>query len=142
MANISFHGLDELMLDMQAVAELPDEVIDEMLNAQADVVVAAQRAEAEAMGVHAPGSGLVIKSIKKGKVKVKKGVRVIHITPTGTRKRGKKRVRNAEIAFVNEYGKKNQKARPFIRTANEKSAEATTQAGMAVYDRFLKSKNL
>ena len=140
MANISFHGLDELMLDMQAVAELPDEVIDEMLNAQADVVVEAQRGQARAMGVEQ--TGLTVRSIKKGKVKVKKGVRVIHITPTGTRKRGKKRVRNAEIAFVNECGKKNQKARPFIRTANEKSAEATTQAGMAVYDRFMKSKNL
>ena len=142
MAEVSFSGLDELMLDMQAIAELPEDVQDEMLNAQADVVVKAQREQAEVMGVHAPNSGLTIRSIKKGKVKLKKGVRVIYVTPTGTRKRGKKRVRNAEIAFVNEYGKKRQKARPFIRTANEKSAEATTQAAMDVYDRFLKSKNL
>lgn len=142
MADFSFHGLDELMLDLQQIAELPEDVQDEMLNAQADVVVAAQRAEAEAMGVHAPGSGLVIKSIKKGKVKVRKGVRAIYVTPTGTRKRGNTRVRNAEIAFINEYGKKKQKARPFIRTANEKSAESATRAAAEVYDRYLKSKDL
>lgn len=140
MAGFSFSGLDELMLDMQAVAELPEDVQEEMLNAQADVVVKAQQEQARVMGVDQ--TGLTIRSIKKGKVKVKKGVRVIYITPTGTRKRGEKRVRNAEIAFVNEYGKKKQKARPFIRTANEKSAQAATEAAAAVYDRYLKSKNL
>lgn len=142
MAGLSYQGLDELMLSMQEIAELPDAVIDEMLNAQADVVVQAQREQARVMGVKDPKSGLTIRSIKKGKVKVKKGVRVIYVTPSGTRKRGKKRVRNAEIAFINEYGKKNQKARPFIRTANEKSAKETTDAAAAVYGRWLQSKNL
>ena len=142
MAEINFRGLDEFMLDMQQIAEIPEEVQDEMLNAQADITVRAQQEQAEAMGVHAPGSGLTIRSIKKGRVKVKKGVRTIYVTPTGSRVRGGKRVRNAEIAFINEYGKKNQKARPFIKTANEKSAEASTQAAFEVYDRWLKSKDL
>ena len=93
------------------------------------------------MGVE--DTGLTIRAIKKGKVKIKKdGSRVIYIYPSGTRERGEKRIRNAEIAFINEFGKKGQKARPFVRTANEKSAEATTQAAADVYDRFLKSKNL
>ena len=140
MADLSYQGLDELILDMQAVAELPDEVVDEMLNAQADIVVQAQQEQGRAMGV--ADTGLTLRSIKKGKVKVKKGVRVLYITPTGTRGRGAKRIRNAEIAFVNEYGKKGQKARPFIRLANEKSAQAATQAAADVYDRFLQSKNL
>ena len=140
MADLSYRGLDELILDMQAVAELPDEVVDEMLNAQADIVVAAQKEQGRAMGV--ADTGLTLRSIKKGKVKLKKGVRVLYITPTGTRGRGKTRVRNAEIAFVNEYGKRGQKARPFIQLANEKSAQAATQAAAEVYDRFLKSKDL
>ena len=142
MAEFNFHGLDEFMLSMEEIAAIPDDVQDEMLNAQADVAVMAQQEQAEIMGVHAPGSGLTIRSIKKGRVKVKKGVRTIYVTPTGSRKRGNKRVRNAEIAFINEYGKKNQKARPFIRTANEKSAEKTTQAAFEVYDRWLRSKDL
>lgn len=142
MASFSCTGLDDFILRMEEIATLPEAVIDDMLNAQADVLVEAQRREGMAMGVQSQGGGQTLKSIKKGKVKTKKGQRAIYVTPSGTRKRGKKRVRNAEIAFINEYGKKGQKARPFIRVANEKSAKQTTQAAMEVYDQFLKSKNL
>lgn len=140
MAEIGFVGLDDLILSMEEIAQIPDEVQDAMLNAQADVVTAAQKARARAYGVQ--DTGLVISSIKKGKPKRKKGVRVIYITPSGTRRRGKQTVRNAEIAFINEYGDRRQRARPFIRDANEACAEATTQAGFEVYDKWLKSKNL
>lgn len=140
MAEIGFSGLDELMLSMEEISQIPDEVQDAMLNAQADVVTAAQKARARAYGVQ--DTGLVISSIKKGKPKRKNGVRVIYITPSGTRRRGKQTVRNAEIAFINEYGDRRQRARPFIRDANEACAEATTQAGFEVYDKWLKSKNL
>lgn len=140
MAEIGFVGLDDLILSMEEIAQIPDDVKDEMLNAQADVVTAAQKTKARAYGVQ--DTGLVISSIKKGKPKRKKGVRVIYITPSGTRRRGKQTVRNAEIAFINEYGDRKQRARPFIRDANEASAEATTQAGFEVYDKWLKSKNL
>lgn len=145
MANISFSGLDELMLSMQEIAEIPDDVQDEMLNAMADVTVEAQKAEGKAMGVEDTNGetpGLMLSKIKKGKIKIRDGQRVLYITPTGTRKRGKKRVRNAEIAFINEYGKKGQKARPFIRVGNERSAEAATEAAKAVHDKWLQSKNL
>ena len=50
--------------------------------------------------------------------------------------------RNAEILFVNEFGKQGQSARPAVHDANEASAEATTRAEFEVYDRWLKSKNL
>ena len=104
------------------------------------MTVQEQRRQGRAYGVE--DTGLTLRSIKKGKVKLHKGQRVLYITPTGTRRRGHKRVRNAEIAFINEYGKKGQKARPFIRVGNERSAAPATQAAMAVYDRWLRSKNL
>ena len=141
MAEISFTGLDDLTLSMQEIAAIPDDVQDEMLNAQADVVVAAQQAKARAYGVQ--DTGLVIRSIKKGKVKLRNGVRTIYVYPAGSRVRGKGvKTRNAEIGFVTEYGTTSQKARPFIRDANESSAQATTEAGFKVYDRWLKSKDL
>ena len=140
MAEFGVTWLDGLMLSMEKIAQLPDEVVDEILNAQADVTVEAQKAAAKALRVE--DTGLVLRSIKKGRVKVKKGRRVLYITPTGSRKRGRKRVRNAEIAFVNEFGKRGQKARPFVRTGNESSARRATEAGMEVYDRWLKSNNL
>ena len=141
MAEFSFSGLDELMLSMQEIAQIPDEVVDEMLNAQADVVVEAQRRQGKVMGVHR--TGMTVKSIKKGKVKLRKdGTRVIYVSPMGTRKRGNKRVRNAEIGFVTEYGTRSQKAKPFIKAANEQSAVEATEAAAEVHSRWLESKGL
>lgn len=148
MANFSVDGLDEFMLSMQQVAELPNDVIDDMLNAGADVAAEAQRKEAAVVLRGEYATGTTALSIKKGKVKLHKdGYRVIYVTPTGTRKRGKRKItktRNAEIAFVNEFGVPHRgiPARPFISTANEKSAAATTAAQAAVYNKFLESKNL
>lgn len=148
MANFSVSGLDEFMLSMQQVAELPESVIEDMLKAGADVVAEAQRKEASAVlrGPYATGETAL--SIEKGRVKLRRdGSRIIYVTPTGNRKRGKRKVsktRNAEIAFVNEFGVPHRgiPARPFISVANEKSAAATTAAQAAVYNQFLESKNL
>lgn len=140
MAEFGVTGLDELMLSMQEIAQIPDDVVDEILNAQADVTVEAQKAAGRQLGVE--DTGITLQKLKKGRVKLRKGQRVLYITPTGSRKRGKTRTRNAEIAFINEFGKKGQKARPFIKLGNEKSAEAATAAGFRVYNRWLESKNL
>lgn len=140
---VRFDGLEELCLAMEEIATIPDEVVEEILNAQADIAVEAQRAEGRAMGVQ--DTGLTLSKIRKTKVKRgKDGRAVIFVVPHGTRKRGKdgKATRNAEIAFVNEYGKRGQPARPFIRTANERSAQRCTNAALEIYDRWLKSKNL
>ena len=152
MAEFSFRGLDEFTLSLKEVAELPEEVVDEMLNAGADVTAAAQRQEAEKLGKLGGyrndsqtidwSTGETARSIKKGRVKTKDGHRVIYITPVGSRKRGKTTTRNAEIAFLNEFGTKTIRARGFIRKANENSAEAATAAQMEVYNRYLESKNL
>lgn len=146
MAEFSFKGLDEFSLSMKEIAELPEEIEIAMLNAQADVVVEAQRKTVKAMGIYDRRSTVhVADSIKKGKVKLRKGQRVIYVSPTGLRTRGKEKkqkVTNAEILFINEFGKRGQPARPAIKTANESSAEAATQAAFRVYDDWLKSKNL
>ena len=146
MAEIDFKGLDEVTLSMKDIAELPGNVIDAMLNADA------QRSEARKLGKLGGyrndgqtvdwSTGETARSIKKSRVKLKGGQRVIYVSPTGARRRGKTETRNAEIAFFNEYGTKTIRARGFIRAANEKSAAATTAAQAAVYNKFLESKNL
>lgn len=136
-------GLDEFSLSLQELADLPDTVQDDMLEAGAEVVANAQRDKVMAYGIYDRESTQhVAESIKPGRVKVKKGRRVIYVGPTGKRKRGNTETRNAEILFVNEFGKRGQSARPAVRDANEACAEATTQAEFKVYDRWLKSKNL
>ena len=143
MAEFSCNGLDDLMLSLQEIAAIPEEVQDEMLRAGAEVVAQAQREKVKAYGIYDGSSPRhVADTIKPGRVKLKKGQRVIYVTPTGSRRRGKSVTRNAEILFVNEYGKRGQKARPAIRDANEACAEQMVSAQMAVYDKHLRSKDL
>jgi len=144
MAEFSFSGIDELMLSMQEVAEIPDEVVDEMLNAQADVVVRAQKRKIRQYRIYDTGTSQ--RAVKKGKVKLSKdGKRVLYVAPAGVRVRGKEKLsktRNAEILFVNEFGKRGKQARPAIRDANELSAAETTAAAAEVHHRWLESKGL
>lgn len=143
MAEFVSQGLDGLVLDLAAVAAMPEELQDEILNAEADVVVDAQRRKVKEFGIYDGSSPVhVASSIKKGRPKSRKGQRVIYVTPKGSRKRGNTVTRNAEILFVNEFGKKNQKARPAVATANEESAQATVEAGARVWDRFLRKHHL
>lgn len=141
MAEFKAVGLDELALSLQEIAEIPEDIQDEMLNAQGDIVAQEQQATARRYGIQR--TGLVIRSIRKGKVKLDKhGNRVLYVTPVGSRVRSGKKTSNAEIAFLNEYGTRRQKARPFMRDANERSAEAATQAAADIYYRWQDSRGL
>lgn len=144
MAGFVTQGLDSLMLDLQTVASMPEEVQDEILNAEADVVVAAQKRKVREMGIYDGESTVhVVNAIKKSKPKTdRKGQRVIYVTPKGSRKRGNTTTRNAEILFVNEFGKRGQKARPAVATANAESEAETTAAGMRVWSGFLEKNHL
>lgn len=141
MAEFRAVGLDELALSLQEIAEIPEDIQDEMLRAQGDIVAQAQRESAQRYGIQRTGT--LIRSIKPGKVKLDKhGSRVLYVTPVGSRVRGGKKTTNAEIAFLNEYGTRGQRARPFMRDANERSAEAATQAAADIYYRWQDSRGL
>ena len=140
MAEISTSGLEELLSDMEAIAEIPDATILEMLSAEAGVIAEAQAAEARAMGV--VDKGVTARSITfDKKLKVTKDGKAIYVHPKGSRSDGSRR-RVAEVAFVNEFGKEGQPARPFINTANVRKGDEAVKAAAEVYDSFLKSKNL
>jgi len=142
MAGMTVDGLDGLMDDFAALAALPDQVAEDMLNAEADVLVKAQRAEIKSRWRGPYSQGISAKSVKKGKVKPSGIGHSISVYPQGTRTRGKQRVRNAEIAFINEYGKTGQPARPAINTANKKKEQEAVEAAEKVYHAYLDSKNL
>lgn len=42
MPKVEIDGLDDLLLSFRELAQIPDEVVDDMLNAQADIAAAAQ----------------------------------------------------------------------------------------------------
>lgn len=142
MASFRVDGLDELLRDFSAIAELPDTVAEDMLNAEADVLVEAQKATAGSMLAGPYSKGITAYGLTKGKVQMSSGGKVLHITFKGTitDAHHKKPTRIAEIAFINEFGKEGQPSRPFIKTANEEKGEQAVQAAARVYDRFLKTK--
>lgn len=143
MARFEVRGFGDLIADIASLAKLPEEAMDDMLHAEADVVEPAIKAKAEAYGVK--DTGMTVESIKRGKAKKSPDGRTMLISPQGTRKRGNTEVRNAEIAFINEYGrgtdKQIQPARPFMRDAVAESEDEAVEAAQKVYDEYLKSKN-
>ncbi len=140
MAKFSTDGLAEFSLSLQELAETSNEALDEMLSAEADVIEEAQRQKARAYGVY--GTGGMIASITRGKVRRLPDGRALSVYPQGSRRRGNTTTREAEIGFINEFGKMNQPARPFVRDANEGAMDEAVQAAADVYDNYLKSKNL
>lgn len=144
MGSLKSDGIDSLSLDLSELAYLPDRVVADMLQAEADVILSAQRSEIESRWKGPYSLGISAKSIRKGRVKKGKEGASISIYPQGSRKRGKKTVRNAEIAFIIEYGapKRNIRARPALKSAIEKTEDEAAAAGEKVYMAYLDSKNL
>lgn len=144
MGSLKSDGIDSLSLDLSELAYLPDRVVADMLQAEADVILSAQRSEIESRWKGPYSLGISAKSIRKGSVKKGKDGYSISIYPQGSRKRGKKTVRNAEIAFINEYGapKRNIRARPALKSAIARKEDEAAAAGEKVYQAYLDSKNL
>lgn len=139
MARLTVNGLDALVGDLAEVASLPDSVIEELLNAEADVIEAEQRKTVREMLSGPYATGATAASIRKGKVKKTPSGKSITVAPKGTNKRG---IRHAEVLFINEYGKKGQPARPAVRTANTRAEKPALDAGEKVFNDFLDKKGL
>lgn len=162
MASLDFSGLDDLILSFEEIAELPDDVAAEMLEAEAKIIIPAQQAAAP------KDTGTLASSIKStGMKKDKSGNRHIFVYPHGihgikvskkgsassTKSRYKmkskdgiasREVRNAEVGYVHEFGApgRNIPARQWVRTANEQSAGAAADAAEKVYSDWLDKKGL
>jgi HK97 gp10 family phage protein len=142
MAAFRVEGMESIESFFENLATVPERVIDDMLTAEAAVVAAAQKRTAREMLKGKYATGQIEKSVKPSKPRKLKGVKVISIEFAGSRKRGKRKTSettNAEIAFINEYGKRGQPARPFIKTANEQAADDAVKAAAAIYDEYVDS---
>ena len=142
MASFKVYGLDRLQSELRDLGQIPDEVKTEALTAMATVSMEEQVKVAREMGVYDESSDgkHMIESIGLTKPKLSDDGGSISVTFKGSRIRGKIRTTNAEIAFVNNYGRKArkgvgaQKARPFVRTANKRAEERIQKAGQAVVE--------
>lgn len=133
MPRLDVSGLDDLSAAYGRIQDIPDSVTSRALDAMAAVAVQKIKATGESMGVRDPDSSVhILDKIKATKPKITDSGGYEDITFSGTRLRGKTRTRNAEIAFVNEYGKRGQPARPFIGTAMSRSDAAIADPGAEV----------
>ena len=127
MATLELQGFDDLEDAFRRISEIPFDVTAEALDAMAAVAADAIRSTGESMGVRDPESDVhILDKIKRGKAKKTDDGGYADITFAGSRTRNGRTTRNAEIAFVNEYGKRGQAARPFIglaMTQNEKTIQ-------------------
>lgn len=137
-------GLDEFIKTMSEMAKAPEETQQDILYAMGERALSAEKETGESMGVRDEESGQhILDKIKLTKPKKNKnGVWSISVTFGGTRtdEKHKRPTRNAEIAFINEFGKQNQPARPFIKTALEVHGEEITRAGEKVWNEYIDRK--
>lgn len=130
MAQISMHGFGELDAMFEHAAQLPDEIVTRTLDAMAAEAEKHVKQSGEAMGVRDPESQVhILDHITHTRPKRTDSGGYCAVTFSGGRTRGKTRTQNSEIAFVNEYGKRGQPARPFIAKAAETGAGAIAAAG-------------
>lgn len=131
MAKISFDGLVDLLGSYERLARIPDSVLDEMLGAEAEVIAPTIKKTAETMLHGKYYQGDVAGSVTIKAPQTIKGQRIRYITFDGTAHKN----RISEIAFINEYGKTNQNARPFILNAiNQSVDEATDKAANILFN--------
>lgn len=130
MASLEISGMDDLNAAFGRISDIPDSVTTRALNDMAEIAAREIKAAGESMGVRDPESDVhILDKIKPAKAKITKDGGYQDITFSGTRSRGSKRVRNAEIAFENEYGTRDQEARPFIGKAMTNKEEKIAAAG-------------
>lgn len=148
----------QLMLGMQQIAEIPEDVIDEMLQVGSKVGVEAMRRSLRRMGLVKTGqladSLVAVRKVgKDGRIYYRaypKGRRksensaltVASIRRVNPLRSHAKPPTNNEVGFVLEFGapKRGIEARQWMRTANEESADDVVAAEFKIYDDWLKSK--
>ena len=143
MTGFNTAGLDGLRLSLEEVADIPEDVLREMLEAEGAVVKAAQEKGLQSVPFK-KSTGQLAGSISVGRkvTRGRDGLLGLSVYPAGTRREGK--TRNAEVGFIQEYGAPRRGIEPkqWMRKANEESAEEAIAAAGAVYERYLREKGL
>lgn len=136
MATLEMTGFDDLADAFRRISEIPWDVTEEALDAMAGVAADKIRSTGQSMGVRDPQSNEhILDAITRKKAKKTETGGTEDITFKGSRIRHGITTRNAEIAFINEYGKRNQQARPFIGEAmNKNEKEIWSQAENVIGD--------
>lgn len=171
MAQFNEVGLNGLLLSLKEIEEIPDDVAYEILEAGGEVLAAAQKKSVIALGLvdsHKLADSIQVMKRRTAFPRKHKGnERYTIVHPEGKHHTYRSRVKtkvykrskhgrtytvggrvvevtNSEVGFIHEFGAPNKHipASQWMSRANEACAEETVEAELAVYDRWLKSKDL
>lgn len=138
MGEFNTIGLEDVIEAFSRREQAAIEAVPKMLKAGADVLVEAQKTEAQAMGLNDTGG--FINSIKATTVKGNGTEKYIEVYPQGKAKHGNERkgnksnVRYATIGFIAENGTSSLPARPYMTVANEKAHERVVEAQREIWE--------
>lgn len=140
MARFSCTGYDELNAAYAELQDIPQAVTGGVLEAMGEVAMERVRETGEAMGVRDPKSNEhILDKLKLSKPVYTKDGGYLRVTYSGSRLRGKTKTQNSEIAYINEFGKRGQPARPFMKTALRQHEDEIAEAGAAKLSAWQKS---
>jgi len=138
MAQFDTSGLDDLIMDMNAMGESTGELAEEMLFAGAAEVKKAWKRSAE-MHKHRD-TGDLINSIGYPRTPRQVGdIKEIDIYPQGKNRKG---VRTAEVAFVLHYGTSRRKGSHWVDDADEIAGPLVERRLLDIYDDWLAERGM
>lgn len=170
MARFNAEGIEGLALSLEEFSEIPDNVVEDILQAGADVVIEEQKRVLKAMGLYDTKAlhDSIVGYHKAGNKRDDRK-RYVLVYPYGDRKAytsrfrykygyksknrkarwyktgGKRKITtNNDVGFIHEFGapRRNIEAKQWMRQANINAEEDMVRAEAAVYDRWLASKDL
>lgn len=125
MARFEIDGIDDLNKAFSGLGNVPESVVSDAVTSMARVAAEKIKASGETMRVRSDEAPHLLDSIKVGKFKKTAAGGYVDVTFSGTQKSspGAKPVRNDRIAFENEYGNRQQDARPFVTNGLAKNED-------------------
>lgn len=141
MASLEMYGFESLDDVFRRVGDVPWDVTEDALDAMAETAMPKIRSSGESMGVRDPESDVhILDKLKRNKAKQTDSGGYETITFSGSRTRHGTSTRNAEIAFINEYGKRGQPARPFMARAMEANENAILSAAEKIVGDWIENE--
>lgn len=129
--------------------DIPIEIVDKMLMAEADAVEPTMERNAQTVLKGEYWTGQTARALTRKpphiwRGKRGNGQRQVTLTFKGVRhdKYHKKGERNATIAFVNEYGARSIPARPFIQMAIDATETMAFDSAEKIFDEWLKKEKM
>ena len=141
MADFEITGLDELIKALGGIGNIPTGVKTKMLEAMSKKAAERIKSQGETMRVRdMESSEHILDEIGVISPKLTESGGYADITFNGSRRRGNTTTRNAAIAYINEFGKSSQPARPFVGTAMLKNADEITATGADIIGDWIENE--